>query len=85
MKNKNCNMKYIFRTLWLIGCVPVYIFAIILSLVTFFIYPLIGAFYFIKTGDWENCPFTPDVLAGFMDNKYKKLLKYIKENESRKF
>ena len=74
-------MKYIFRTLWVIGYIPVFILTAITFLAMIFVYPLIRAFYFIKTGDCENCPFTPDVLAGFMDNKYKKLLKYIKENE----
>ena len=73
-------MKYILRTLWLIGYIPVFIFECIIFFVMLFAYPLAGAFYFIKTGDCENCPFTPDVLAGFMDNNYKKLLKYIKEN-----
>ena len=74
-------MKYIFRTLWLIGCIPVYIFAIILSLVTFFTYRLIGAFYFVKTGSCENCPFTPISILIYINDKYKKLLKYIKEND----
>lgn len=73
-------MKYIFRTLWLIGCLPVYIFAIILSLVIFFTYPLIGAFYFVKTGSCENCSFTPISILRYINDKYKKLLKYIKEN-----
>ena len=74
-------MKYIFRTLWLIGCIPVYIFTVILSLVIFFTYPLIGAFYFVKTGSCENCPFTPISILRYINDKYKKLLKYIKENE----
>ena len=70
-------MKYILRTLWLIGYIPVFILTAITFLAMIFVYPLIGAFYFIKTGDCENCSFTPDVLASFMDNKYKKLLKYL--------
>lgn len=70
-------MKYILRTLWLIGYIPVFIFECIVFVVMVFVYPLIGAFYFIKTADCENCPFTPDVLAGFIDNKYKELLIYL--------
>ena len=68
-------MKYILRTLWVIGYIPVFILTAITFLVMIFIYPLIEAFYFIKTGDCENCPFTPDVLAACIDNKYKKTFK----------
>ena len=80
-KNRHCNMKYILRTLWLIGCIPVYIFTVILSFVTFLTYPLIGAFYFIKTGSCENGPFIPISILIYVNEKYKKLLKYINENE----
>lgn len=39
--------------------------------------PIVGAFYFVKTGDVENTPFTPEFLAIKLDTAYKKLLKYI--------
>jgi len=32
------------------------------------------AFYFIKTGDCENVPFTPADLPIWIDEKYKELL-----------
>lgn len=70
-------MKYIFRTLWLIGYIPVFIFMFVCFLIMIFTYPLIGAFYFIKTGNCENTPPTPDVIPTIIDNAYKKLLKYI--------
>lgn len=70
-------MKYIFRTLWIIGYIPVILFTCVCFLIMIFIYPLIGAFYFIKTGTCENTTFTPDVIPTIIDNAYKKLLKYI--------
>ena len=70
-------MKYILRTLWLIGYIPVFIFIGILFFIMLIIYPLIGAFYFIKTGSWESCPFTPDYLPAYIDRKYEELLKYL--------
>lgn len=70
-------MKYILRTLWLIGYIPVFIFTCIIFLVMTFVYPLAGAFYFIKTGSCENCPFLPNSLPIYIDDKYKKLLNHI--------
>ena len=74
-------MKYILRTLWLIGYIPVFIFTCIIFLVMLFVYPYAGIFYFIKTGSCENCPFLPPSLPIYIDNKYKKLLKYVSDNE----
>ena len=70
-------MKYILRTLWLIGYIPIFIFIGILFFIMLIIYPLIGAFYFIKTGSLESCPFTPDSLPAYIDKKYEELLKYL--------
>ena len=70
-------MKYILRTLWLIGYIFVFMLAIICFFISIFIYPIVGAFYFVKTGDVENTPFTPEFLATKLDTTYKKLLKYM--------
>lgn len=35
------------------------------------------AFYFIKTGNYEDCSFIPPSLPIYIDVKYKKLLNYI--------
>ncbi len=71
-------MKYILRTLWLIGYMPVFIFTSACFLIMlFFIYPLVGAFYFIKTGNCEDIPFTSDFLSIYIDGKYRELLKYL--------
>lgn len=59
---------------WIHTCFYIYVCCFF---ITIFTYPLIGAFYFIKTGDCENIPFTPDVIPTIIDNTYKKLLKYI--------
>ena len=69
-------MKYILRTLWLIGYIPVFIFECIIFLIMIFIYPLIDIFYFIRTGSY-CCPFIPPSLPIYIDVKYKELLKHI--------
>ena len=70
-------MKYILRTLWLIGYMPVFIFTSVCFLIMPIIYLLVGAFYFIKTGNCEDIPLTPDFLSIYIDGKYKELLKYL--------
>lgn len=67
-------MKYILRTLWLIGYMLVFVLACTCFFIMIFIYPLIGALYFIKTGNCENIPFTPDDLPDFINKKYVGLL-----------
>ena len=70
-------MKYILRTLWVIGYIPVFIFECIVFLIMLFAFPLILEFYFIKTGSYENCPFIPPSLPIYIDDKYKELLSHI--------
>lgn len=70
-------MKYILRTLYLIGYIPVFIFTFIIFFVMILVYPLTLAFYFIKTGSSEDCPFTPTNAPTYIDNKYKDLLNYL--------
>ena len=70
-------MKYILRTLWLIGYIPIFIFECIVFLIMLFTYPFILAFYFIKTGNYEDCPFIPPSLPIYIDDKYRELLKYL--------
>lgn len=72
-------MKYILRTLWIIGYIPVFIFESIVFLIMLFIYPLAWAFYFIKTGSFENCPFIPPSLSIYIENKYGELLNYVSD------
>lgn len=70
-------MKYILRTLWLIGYIPVFIFECIIFYILLFVFPLALAFYFIKTGSLEDCPFIPPSLSIYIDGKYRELLKYL--------
>lgn len=68
-------MKYILRTLWLIGYIPVFIFECIIFVIMVFIDPLIEVFYFIRTGSYY--PVIALSLPIYIDNKYKELLKYL--------
>ena len=71
-------MKYILRILWIIGYIPVFILANACFFIMLFIYPLAEAFYFIKTGDCEKVPFDYFSLSGYIDKKYRELLKYLR-------
>ena len=44
-----------------------------------FIYPFVGAFYFVITGSAENIPFDSDAPIFWIDMKYKDLLDKIKD------
>ena len=73
-------MKYILRTLWLIGLIPVWILAMSVALVYFMVvFPITAAFIFIKKGYVEDndlpMPFVP---AEWLVSKYNGLLDKIK-------
>lgn len=70
-------MKYILRTLWLIGYIPVFMLTLVCFFIMMFAYQLVRAFYFIKEGNCEGIPFSPDSLAIYIDEKYRKLLKHL--------
>ncbi len=67
-------MICIYRFIWLIGYVPIFTLEVLVLLLMIFTYPILGAFYFIKTGDVENIPFTPVEPAIWIDEKYHSLL-----------
>lgn len=69
-------MKYILRTIWLIGYVCSIIFTSICFIIALLTYPLVASFYFIKTGN-EDIRYTPDTIPAYIYNKYRKLLKYL--------
>lgn len=72
-------MIYIYRFLWLVGYVPVFMISIFAFILTIFTYPIVGAFYFIKTGNAENIPYEPILPLVWLDDKYKKLLNFMKK------
>lgn len=43
-------------------------------IVLMFTYPIVGAFYFIKTGDVENIPYHFFAPIMYIDEKYKNML-----------
>lgn len=70
-------MKYIFRTLWLIGYIPVFVIEMCLFVIIILTYPLVGAFYFIKCGNTEMIPYVPEDPVLWIDNKYRSLVKFL--------
>lgn len=70
-------MKYVFRTLWLIGYIPVFTIEMCVFIITLLTYPLVAIFYFIKCGNTEDIPYVPETLSVWIDNKYTSLLKFI--------
>lgn len=70
-------MKYIFRTLWLICYIPIFVIEMFVFVITLLTYPLVAAFYFIKCGSSEDIPYYPEDFAVLIDNEYRSLLKFI--------
>jgi hypothetical protein len=68
-------MIYIKRFIWALGIIPVFILGLILILVSMFLFPFIGFFYYIKNGDIETTPdrYLPPRLAIRLENVYRKL------------
>lgn len=66
----------ILRLLWLIGYIPIFILELIVLIpASFIIFPIVAAYYFVKTGDVENTPFLPHDPVIWFDEKYRNLLK----------
>ena len=60
-------MIYIYRTLWLIFLIPLFIIEFLLFAISIPLFIIAGTVYFIKTGDVEN---TPDIfIPGYMATK----------------
>lgn len=70
-------MKYVFRTLWLIGYIPVFVIEMCVFVITLLTYPFVAAFYFIKCGNTEDIPYMPENPPVWIDNKYTSILKFI--------
>lgn len=66
-------MIYVYRLLWLIGYIPVFLLELVMFIVLMFTYPIVGAFYFIKTGDVENTPYHFFAPVMYVDEKYKNM------------
>lgn len=73
-------MIYIYRSLWVVGYVPLFILELFAFILTLFTYPIVGVFYFIKTGNVENIPYEPILPMLWLDGKYKKLLNKIENS-----
>lgn len=73
-------MKPILRLLWLIGYIPIYALELVVfMLALFIIFPISGAYFFVKTGDVENTPFLPEDPCKWIDKKYRILLNKIEK------
>lgn len=73
-------MKYILRTLWVIGLIPVFLLALVCMFVYMMVgFPIVTAFIFIKTGtlDDNDIPM-PHIPAEWLLGKYYGLLDKIK-------
>ena len=73
-------MKYILRTLWVIGFIPVLLLSFTFTFVYMMVgFPIVAAFIFIKTGDLNDKDILLPVDVGewFLD-KYNGLLNKIK-------
>lgn len=68
-------MIYIYRSLWVIGWIPVITLEIIMTMILLSIFPFIAAGFYIKTGSLEGAEFSPLGPVFWLDGKYKNLAK----------
>lgn len=74
-------MKYVLRTLWVIGLIPVFLLVIVSVFVYIMVvFPIVAAFIFIKTGnlDDDDIPMPTHLAEWFLD-KYNGLLNKIEK------
>lgn len=69
-------MKYIFRTLWVIGWIPVVALTIICFFIIAIVYPFAEMFFLIKEGKLVDILFSPELIIKMWE-MYGKLLEYI--------
>ena len=63
-------MIYLKRALYAIFFIPVFIIAYIFFVLCIIFYPIIGMFYYIKTGDVENTPIDPGTVPSYIIELY---------------
>lgn len=66
-------MIYIFRALWLVVYVPVYVMESFAFLLGVIIYPFVAGSFYVKYGTAKGITYKPERMAGYIDWKYKKL------------
>jgi len=64
----------------MVGYVPVFMISLFVFILTILTYPIVGVFYFIKTGNVENVPYEPVLPLVWLNDKYKKLLNKIENS-----
>lgn len=75
-------MIYVYRTLWAVFGIPVYLITCLAFAIGFITYPLVGMIHYIIHGtvymDWEV-----DTMAIFIEKKYSKLKEQIEKTKRR--
>ena len=66
-------MIYIFRALWLVVYVPVYVMESFAFLLGVIIYPFVAGTYHVKHGTTKGVTYKPEWMAKYIDRQYQKL------------
>lgn len=76
-------MKYVYRSLWALGAIPVHLICCILFVIGLVTYPLVGGIYYIIHGTTDTMKWEVDTMALYIEKKYNKIKEKIeKENDS---
>ena len=78
-KQKEMIMIYIYRTLWVLAYVPVFVIESLCLLVGVILWPIIGAYHYIRKGTTANMKYTPDRLPFYIDGKWQRLGQHIEK------
>lgn len=66
-------MIYVYRTLWVIGAIPVFLFECFLFGLGLLTYPMVSGIYYIIHGTDDDVKWKPDTMAYYVSKWYSKI------------
>ena len=72
-------MIYVYRTLWVIGAIPVFLFELYLFGIGLLTYPMVSGIYYIIHGTNDDMKWKSDTMANFVCEKYSKIKELIEK------
>jgi hypothetical protein len=72
-------MIYVYRTVWVIGTIPVFLFEWFLFYIGLLTYPMVSGIYYIIHGTNDDMKWKSDTMADFVCKKYSKIKELIEK------
>ena len=66
-------MIYVYRTMWVIGAIPVFLFEWFLFCIGLLTYPMVSGIYYIIHGTNDDMKWNADTMAYYVSKRYSKI------------